>query len=61
LLSSEVSWSFDEKIAHLGGELERIAVGDDDVGNLAALERADLISETKNFGWIQVTAFSASS
>src|SRR5438445_4652368 len=45
--------SFDEKIAHLGGELERIAVGDDDVGNLAALERADLISETKNFGWIQ--------
>src|SRR6266404_514787 len=45
--------SLDEEIAHLGGELERITVGHDDIGNLAALEGANLIGETKNFGWIQ--------
>jgi hypothetical protein len=35
--------AFDEEVADLGGELKGIAVGDDEVGDLAAFERADLI------------------
>src|SRR6266849_275751 len=45
--------ALDEEVAHLGGELERIAVGDDDVGDFAAFERADLIRETEDLRGVQ--------
>src|SRR6202048_3622449 len=49
--------AFDEKIAHLSGDLEGITVGDDDVGDFAALKRTNLISETKNLGGIESDGF----
>src|SRR5712691_7788324 len=49
--------AFDEEIAHFGRELERIAGGDDDVGDLAGVERADLIGETQDLGGVTGDGF----
>ena len=49
--------AFDEKVAHLRSEFERIAVGDDDVGDFTAFERADLIGQTKDLRWVKGDGF----
>src|ERR1700746_2272814 len=38
----------DEQILHLGGQFEWVAVGNNDVGDFALLERADLAPKAKN-------------
>ena len=41
--------AFDEEVAHVGGEFQRVAVGDDDVGDFPVFERADLIGRGRRF------------
>ena len=45
--------ALNEKVAHLGGDLEGIALGYDEVGDFAALERADLIREAEDLRGVQ--------
>jgi len=40
--------AFDEDVAHFRSEFEGVTVGDDDVGNLTGLERANLIGQSKD-------------
>src|SRR5260370_9517310 len=40
--------SLDEQVLHVGGQFERVAVGHDDVGEFALLERAYLIRKAEN-------------
>src|SRR5260370_11082043 len=40
--------ALDEEVAHLGGDLERVAGGDDEIGNLAGFQRAELLIEAKD-------------
>src|SRR5580704_17350180 len=42
----------DEEVAHLGANLERIARGDNQVGNFSRFERAEPISEPEHLGGI---------
>ena len=45
--------ALDEEIAHVSGQFERIAVGHDNVGDLADLDRPDLIREAENLRGIE--------
>src|SRR5579864_1031149 len=45
--------AFDKKVADLGGQLQGIAGGDDDVGDLAGVEGADLIGEAQDLGGVE--------
>src|SRR5712691_1345445 len=40
--------ALDEEVAHLRGDLERVAGGDDEIGNLAGFQRAELLIEAKD-------------
>ena len=47
----------DEEVFHVGGQFERIAVRDDDVGDFAGFERADLVGEAENLRRIKGDGF----
>src|ERR1700688_3488892 len=49
--------ALDEQVLHFGRQLERVAVGDDDVGDFAGLERADLIGYAENLRRIDRDCF----
>ena|SRR5712692_2931664 len=40
--------SADKEVLHVGGEFERVAVGHDEISDLALLEGSDLIVEAEN-------------
>src|SRR6266852_2821877 len=40
--------ALDEEVAHLRGDLERVAGGDDEIGNLAGFQRAEFFVEAED-------------